>query len=117
MNRVRAGILGLLTTPSLVLSGCGYFQNQTAVVSDPSLNYYQTAATQVEYVDEVLPDQQASSTPAPLTLLNDTPEFREISLQECIQLALQNNQVMRDLGGVVLRSPASSQTIFNPAVQ
>jgi outer membrane protein TolC len=117
MNRVRAGILGLLTTPSLVLSGCGYFQNQTAVVSDPSLNYYQTAATQVEYVDEVLPDQQASSTPAPLTLLNDTPEFREISLQECIQLALQNNQVMRDLGGVVLRSPASAQTIFNPAVQ
>ncbi len=65
----------------------------------------------------VPPGEQSASTPAPLTLHTDTPEFREISLQECIQMALQNNEVMRDLGGVVLRTPASLQTIYSPAVQ
>ena len=73
------------------------------------MNYYQAAATQVEYTDVVPTDEQAASTQAPLTLHTDNPEFREISLQECIQMALQNNEVMRDLGGVVLRSPASVQ--------
>jgi outer membrane protein TolC len=71
----------------------------------------------LEYTDEIAPSEQAASTPAPLTLHNDAPEFREITLQECIQLAIQNNEVMRDLGGVVLRTPASVQTVYNPAIQ
>ncbi len=117
MNRVRKRLLGLLATPSMALVGCGYFQNQKVVVSDPDLDYYHTQATQVEYNDEVPPGEQAASTPAPLTLHDDAPEFREISLQECIQMALQNNEVMRDLGVAVLRSPASVQTVYNPAIQ
>ena len=116
MNRVRCGLLGLLTSPAVVMLGCGYFQ-QTQVASGPDLSYYQTAATQVEYVDELLPNEQSANTPAPLSLHNDTPEFRDISLQECIQMALQNNEVMRDLGVAVLRTPASLQTVYNPAVQ
>lgn len=116
MNRVRAGLLGFLTAPTLVLLGCGYFQNKH-VACDPDLNYYQTAATRVEYVDELLPSETAANTPAPLTLHTDAPKFRDITLQECIQMALQNNQVMQDLGGVVFRDPASVQSVFDPAVQ
>lgn len=116
MNRMRAGLLGLLTAPTLVLLGCGYFQNKH-VACDPDLSYYQTAATRVEYVDDLPPNENAASTPAPLTLHTDTPTFRDISLQECIQLALQNNQVMQDLGGVLFRDPAALQTVFDPAVQ
>jgi outer membrane protein TolC len=117
MNRVRAGLLGLLATPFLLLPGCGHSQKKQAVFTDPDLNFYQTAATQVEFNDEVPTGEQAASTPAPLTFQDDTPAFREISLQECIQLALQNNEVMRDLGGVVLRTPAALQTVYSPGVQ
>lgn len=116
MNRVRAGLLGFLTAPTLVLLGCGYFQSKHQAC-DPNLDYYQTAATRVEYVDELPPGETAASTPPPLTLNTDAPKFRDITLQECIQWALQNNQVMQDLGGVVFRLPAQVETVFDPAVQ
>ncbi len=48
---------------------------------------------------------------------SDQLEYRDLSLQEAIQLALHHSQVMRDLGGTVLRSPESLPTTFGPAVQ
>jgi outer membrane protein TolC len=39
-----------------------------------------------------------------------------LSLQECIQLALSNSKVMRDLGGTVIRSPQSIGTNIDPAL-
>ncbi len=114
MNRVRAGLLGLLTTPSFVLVGCGYFHPKPTIQTDPDLNFYQTAVTQLEFVDEVPPNEQAISTPAPLNLETDTPDFREISLQECIQLALKNNEVMRDLGGVVFENARGTSDGLQP---
>ena len=108
--------MGFLAAPIFMLPGCGNFQHKP-VAPDCDLDYYQTTATEVEYTEPLPPNEEAASTPAPLTLNTDTPEFREISLQECIQMALQNNEVMRDLGGVLLRTPASVQTVYTPAVQ
>ncbi len=116
MNRVRLRLLGLLAAPVLVLPGCGYFQHNPAPPMC-EVEYYQPPATQVEYTEPLPPDEDIATTPAPLTLYADTAEFRDISLQECIQMALQNNEVMRDLGGVLLRTPASVQTVYTPAVQ
>ena len=39
-----------------------------------------------------------------------------MSLQECIQLALSNSKIMRDLGGTVIRSPQSVGTTMDPAL-
>ena len=39
-----------------------------------------------------------------------------MALQECIQLALANSKVMRDLGGTVIRSPQSIGTNLDPAL-
>jgi hypothetical protein len=39
-----------------------------------------------------------------------------LSLQECIQLALSNSKVLRDLGGTVIRSPQSIGTNIDPAL-
>lgn len=42
--------------------------------------------------------------------------FTNLTLEEAIQLALQNSEVMRDLGGTVLRSPTAVQTTSDPAI-
>lgn len=39
-----------------------------------------------------------------------------MSLQECIQLALSNSKIMRDLGGTVIRSPQTVGTTMDPAL-
>ncbi len=39
-----------------------------------------------------------------------------MSLQECIQLALANSKVMRDLGGTVIRSPQTVGTSLDPGL-
>lgn len=39
-----------------------------------------------------------------------------MTLQECIQLALSNSKIMRDLGGTVVRSPQSVTTVLDPAL-
>ena len=44
------------------------------------------------------------------------PEFRDLSLREAIQLTLQNSDVMRGLGGLVLNSPATLATTLDPAI-
>ena len=42
--------------------------------------------------------------------------YRRMSLDECIAAALQNSPVIRDLGGVILRSPDSTVTDNDPAL-
>lgn len=39
-----------------------------------------------------------------------------MSLQECIQMALSNSKIMRDLGGTVIRSPQTVGTTMDPAL-
>ncbi len=39
-----------------------------------------------------------------------------MTLQECIQLALSNSKIMRDLGGTVVRSPQSVVSTLDPGL-
>lgn len=58
------------------------------------------------------------SSASPFLLGTDrAPPFRELSLEEAVELALANSPVMRDLGGRVLRDPAAARTRFDPALQ
>ncbi len=82
------------------------------------LEAYQHAATEIEDANLIDHDRfsQAATTP-PRTLLTETPpEYWDLHLDECIQIALSNSRVLRDLGGV-LRAPDSLRTIQNPAIQ
>lgn len=64
-----------------------------------------------------MPFYLEDASPMDLTEASLTPErLRPISLQECINLALQNSRVMRDLGVSVLRSPETVVTNFDPAI-
>jgi outer membrane protein TolC len=51
-----------------------------------------------------------------MTLANPTePEYWDVSLEEVVHLALAQSQVLRDLGGAVLRAPATVETFWDPA--
>ena len=52
----------------------------------------------------------------PLTLSGATPQYRDITLQEAVEIGLSNSRVMRDLGGTVLRSPATTRSIHTPGL-
>lgn len=92
---------------------------------DGDLSHYLDQATALEYPDveaESLPD--ATQTEAPLTISD--PEFHEmwdLTLEECIAIALQNSKVIRNLGGVTpfgfadgLVSRTGSATVYDPAI-
>jgi len=60
---------------------------------------------------------QAGISPLDVDLTALTPaDTLNFSLQECVQLSLENSRIMRDLGGTVLRSPQGSITRNDPGL-
>lgn len=54
----------------------------------------------------------------PRTVRADDPaRYRDMHIDEVIQLGLAGSRVLRDLGGAVLRSPGTTQTVYDPAIQ
>ena len=64
---------------------------------------------------EVSPQQ---FDPGPLENLDfgDPNRFRRLTLDECIEMALRDSQVIRELGGMTLRSPEQMKTADDPAL-
>jgi outer membrane protein TolC len=79
---------------------------------------YHAIATQVEYPNvEVcsLSEDWAAVEPISLTS-TEQPEYWDVKLEEVVQMALSQSKVIRDLGGAVLRSPATTQTYWDTAI-
>jgi len=114
-----AGIVSLAVVLALGLTGC---KSPHKKLEEHDLAHYVAVSTHIDYPDLVPRHDdgyaQIASTPRPNTLRNQSPtDFRDMTLQEAVHLALQNSQVLRDLGGSVLRSPDSVETIHSPAIQ
>ncbi len=124
MSRQISKHVALLLIVLTVLPGCHptqpfYFHE------DGDLSHYLDKATKLEYPDvhtESLPD--STECQAPLTISN--PEFKEmwdLTLEECISIALHNSKVLRNLGGVTpfgfadgLVERSGNATVFDPAI-
>ena len=53
----------------------------------------------------------------PVTLASyESVQPREMTLDECVQLALANSEVMQKLGGVIVNSPQAGTTLYDPAL-
>jgi outer membrane protein TolC len=81
---------------------------------------FQPFALEIDYPDSSV--QLASAIgpdPAPPhTIREPAPEdIMPISLNEAIQTALQNSEVMRDIGARVVTTPQSVLTVYDPALQ
>ena len=70
-----------------------------------------------DFKDATVPEAAPpESCGPPRTILStDPPQFRDLSLQETIGIALANSKVIRDLGGV-LQSPANVHSIHTPGI-
>ena len=104
-----------------VISGCGFTQeNATSAWEGDEVPADTTnASTQIEYPDVETPiGDDVLSTAAPLSVTDESDiNFRYVTLQEAVHTALMNSRVLRDLGGVVLRSPDDVDTTFDVALQ
>jgi outer membrane protein TolC len=107
---------GLLGTAVLV--GC---HSRDQMEFDPNYATFQAYVQDIEY-----PEVCEMSCPDPAILASHQPPTAQsyeelepwhLTLEETIDLALQNSQVIRDLGGLVVSNPMSRSTVYDPALQ
>ncbi len=76
---------------------------------------------QIEYpdvCDAALDNPSDLLTAPPPTILNiDEQEPWPMTLEEAIEMALANSQVLTRLGGLVVSAPQGAATVFDPAIQ
>ncbi|HUQ73003.1 MAG TPA: TolC family protein [Planctomycetaceae bacterium] len=118
---MRGGWLRLgrvLAAAALAAPGCVHYMPTPDASLGIDHAQYAHLARQIEDPAEPSPsDDLIAATPRPLSLSVDEPQdYLDLSLEETIHLALANSKVMRDLGGLVLRSPDNIRTRQDPAV-
>ncbi|MBA4019276.1 MAG: hypothetical protein C0483_19090 [Pirellula sp.] len=114
--RRRIVVIGAIVA---LLPGCNTRENLQSRFSSIHNAGWRATATTIEYADVRTPtSDDLLSTPAPLSLASVEPmNFRDLSLEEAMRIALANAKVLRDLGGQMLRSPQAYSSVYNPAIQ
>lgn len=120
MVGARKILTWLLAGSMLAPSGC-FWQGRNSFEGCVPAGAYEKVAAQIEYPAEsactVMNADESLNSPHPWTIDTEgTPEYWDISIEEAIQLALANSKVMRDLGGAVVRAPATTRTTLDPAI-
>lgn len=121
--RAAALLAAALVATALLASGCRGRQDKgfKAAACSPT-DFYAGAAAEVAYPAVSGCSQCECSTGLdalpPRTLSSiDEARFRDVAIDEVIQIGLANSTVLRDLGGAVLQSPESTLTTYDPAIQ
>ncbi|MBM80280.1 MAG: hypothetical protein CMJ78_06760 [Planctomycetaceae bacterium] len=115
---LRLGVAVAALVLSIILPGCRTTEvNDAQDGVDPA--HYHYTALDISYPDVESPvDYAVATTEPPMTLDSEPPdEYWDLSLSDAIRHALSNSQVMKDLGGLVLRSPSAVRTVHDPAIQ
>jgi Outer membrane efflux protein len=119
-------LLVCLGMTTVLVCGClRHAKTPAPVVSQGDDSHYQSLAKQIEFPQEPMEyaeqptphDLLIAATPSPMSL--ETPEateYLELTLEEAMRLALSNSQVLRELGGTVLRVPDGSRTKNDPSI-
>jgi outer membrane protein TolC len=114
-------LLTLLLAAAMVLpTGCNWRSKKTFEACIPP-GIYEQAATDIDYPAES-PCTSASGdeslgSPQPWTINTEgTPNYWDLTLEEAIQLTLANSQVLRDVGGAVVRAPDATRTTMGPSI-
>jgi hypothetical protein len=120
MNGPRKILTWLLAGAMLLPSGC-FLRGKSKFEACAPAGSYEKVAAQIEYPVEspctVKNADESLDSPHPWTIdTQGTPEYWDMSIEEAIQLALANSKVMRDLGGAVVRSPATTRTTLDPSI-
>lgn len=103
----------------LALPGCALRDKPMSFGNaEGDLDYFRNVATEIEYPDEPAPLNQQSLENLSPDVIGESgaPEYWDLKLEEAIQLALKNSDVLRDLGGTLLRTPALVNSTQQPAL-
>jgi len=108
--------LSMLSLIIVGLTGC--FARHSQITFNTESSHYQKLATQTEYPDVsgAEPNHDLIAPPHVLSMETE-PAYWDLTLEEAVHLALVNSRVLRDLGGLVLRSPETTPTVHGPAIQ
>lgn len=116
MSRLSSWILSLIVIV-IALSGC-------RTRRPPDLTPYADAGitgslTQIEDPDIAVPSPDSLFPVAPPRTIKDMAEvsYWDVTLEDTVRTALVNSKVLRDLGGTVVRSPDTTSTSLDPAIQ
>ena len=118
MDLRKLGLCCSLAVGSSFLPGCVRHAATPPLVSGIDHAHYEQLTRKVEYPEGPTPsDISLVSTERPNSVLApETQEYLDLGLEETIHLALANSPVLRDLGGLVLRSPDNVRTDQDPAL-
>ncbi|MBN1852843.1 MAG: TolC family protein [Pirellulales bacterium] len=117
MSRRVRGIGAWVTIITMIATGCQPTQ-PFFFMEDGDLSHYLDTATDIEYPDvEESHLAEVDGAQAPLTLENfEQFEIWDLTLEDATRLALENSQVMRQLGGRLLPNNAP-ETISRSLIQ
>lgn len=125
MNRPSNRLVALLLTMLAAATGCHPTQ-PFYLHEDGDLSHYLATATEMEMPDiERVALEEVTQARAPLTLSDmEFTQFRDAKLEDCVNYALKNSKVIRNLGsltqftiadGLVGRT-AGSITVYDPSI-
>lgn len=102
----------------LLLAAAGCAASHPPTKAPPPAKHVRAVDLEIENPAACAPIDAAALAAAPPNLLdaNHPPKFRDLTLEEAIQITLANSDVLRDLGGSVLRDPETAHTINDPAI-
>ena len=119
MDRFGRKVTALVTAAAIGMSGCGFSKQRTTTYEEiDASSIYDSTTLQLEEPSVSSEDPfGVSGTMRPLTIDEDEPQkYNDMRLEQVIQTALANSRVLRDLGGVVLKSPSASRTTLDPSI-
>ena len=117
MGRMSRSATGGLLAASLFVSGCGFTQ-ESEQWEETGAGVPIVSALEVDAPILGAANTDLLSTPAPLAVLDeDELSFEPITLQAAVQTALMNSQILRDLGGSILRAPNAMASTYDVALQ
>ena len=120
VNR-HLGLFAFVLASVTFTAGCGLFNRIKPGPHDTTTSYHDNVALKIEYPEVTHcsgpVSTAASSSLAPMALDDPSklPKL-EMSLEQAVQLAVQQSPVLRDLGGAIVSSPQAVATIYDPAL-
>ncbi len=133
-NRNQRNLLGMMKTQSFQMSliiiaslaitaiaGCARHRHQQVTFGPSELaGAHQPFYQQLEYADiQFSPEGDGSDLVGerPITISEfEGAESWELTLEECLEYALANSEVLQKLGGVVVTSPQAVNTVYDQAL-
>ena len=120
LARMAAGLLIPICLAGW-LTGCNHHRKQQSIeFSAADCGPCQTMLQQIEYPDfdeDCDGDGFELLTGPPMTISNFQELIPwELTVEECVELALANSKVMQKLGGVVINGPQGVSTLYDQAI-